>query len=109
MNFEIKRKIDTVGRIVIPSDLRKYYGISSGDTLVFLSVRDGVQIAKSYLFISENLTSNMIATIDTLGRIVIPCAFRTKHGFCPQRNLYITPNETCILVRKEATSQYAEC
>ena len=105
MKFELKRKIDAVGRIVIPSDIRKYYGISNGDTVVFLSVRKGVQITKSDLFISEKLPKNTIGTIDTLGRIVIPQAFRAKYGFHSQCNLYIIPNETCILICKEATNE----
>ena len=38
MKFELKRKIDELGRIVLPIDLRRYYGIESGDTIVLLPV-----------------------------------------------------------------------
>ena len=102
MKFEISKKIDALGRLVIPIDLRNYYGYENREPLVLLSVRNGIQIAKSDLFITEKLCRDSIITIDGLGRIVIPRSFRKKHGFMPYNTLRIVPNETCISIYKEA-------
>jgi AbrB family looped-hinge helix DNA binding protein len=37
----IERKIDSLGRVVIPSSIRDRYGLSEG-TYVEMSVRDGI-------------------------------------------------------------------
>ena len=64
MKFEIKRKIDELGRIVLPIDLRNYYEIGSGDTVVLLPVREGIQIAKADLFILNQLPNDVVVTVD---------------------------------------------
>ena len=64
MKFEMKRKIDELGRIVLPIDLRRYYGIESGDTIVLLPVREGIQVAKSDYFIMNQLPTEMAVTVD---------------------------------------------
>lgn len=46
MKNKIIRQIDEVGRIVIPIDLRKQYGISSGERLCFETCDDGILIRK---------------------------------------------------------------
>lgn len=51
MKFELKRKIDELGRIVLPAELRNYYEISSGETVVLLPVRNGIQLRKRIIFI----------------------------------------------------------
>lgn len=100
MKFEMKRKIDELGRLVLPIDLRNYYGIASGDTVVLLPVREGIQIAKAEYFIMNELPENVTATVDELGRIVIPSAFRNQFGFVPKDTLCLVPHETCILMYK---------
>ena len=101
MKFEIKRKIDELGRIVLPIDMRNYYEIGSGDTVVLLPVREGIQIAKTDLFILNQLPSDIVVTVDELGRIVIPSALRKQFGFEPKDTMCILPNETCMLMYKE--------
>ena len=104
MKFELKRKIDNLGRFVIPVDLRTYYGITQGDTLIILPVRDGIQIAKSEYFIMEELTDvETIVAIDSLGRLIIPSAFRNQYHFKPQDILSIVPHETCMMIYKKKT------
>ena len=51
MKFETKRKIDVLGRIVLPIDMRYYYEIANGDRVVLLPVCEGIQIAKADLCI----------------------------------------------------------
>lgn len=43
----ITRKIDQVGRIVIPSEIREKMGMSIGDKLEFFAVKDGILLVKS--------------------------------------------------------------
>ena len=104
MKFEMKRKIDELGRIVLPIDLRNYYDIATGDTVVLLPVRDGIQVAKADLFILNQLPKDVTACVDELGRIVIPSAFRKQFGFEPKDTICIVPNETCMLMHKAKTN-----
>ena len=101
MKFEIKRKIDNLGRIILPIDLRIYYGITQGDTLVILPVRNGILLSKSNYFIMDELTDAMITTIDVLGRFVVPAVFRNQYQLKPNDILKIVPHETCLLISKE--------
>ena len=101
MKFETKRKIDELGRIVLPIDMRNYYEIANGDRVVLLPVREGIQIAKADLFILNKLTREVVVTVDVLGRIVIPSALRKQFGFEPKDTMCILPNETCMLMYKE--------
>ena len=78
MKFEMKRKIDELGRIVLPIDLRNYYGIKSGDKVVLLPVREGIQLAKAEYFIMNQISEDMAVNVDELGRIVIPKEMRKK-------------------------------
>ncbi len=44
MSLKIVRQIDELGRIVIPKDLRKQYGIKPGERLYFETHDDGILI-----------------------------------------------------------------
>ena len=44
MKKEISRQIDELGRLVIPKDLRKMYGLKPGDTVYFTCQDDGILI-----------------------------------------------------------------
>ena len=101
MEFEMKRKIDELGRIVLPIDMRTYYEIASGDSVVLLPVREGIQIAKADLFILNQLPKDVTVSVDELGRIVIPAVFRKQFGLEAKDTMCIVPNETCMLMYKE--------
>lgn len=100
MKFEVKRKIDSLGRLVIPKAIRDFYRIKKGDTIVLLTARDGILISSADLFITNDLPQNSTATVDEMGRFVIPDAFRKEYGFVSQDTLRIVPNETCMLIYK---------
>lgn len=42
MKFENKRCVDELGRIVLPRDMREYYGINTGDELKIVALGDGI-------------------------------------------------------------------
>ena len=107
MKFEMKRKIDELGRIVLPIDMRNYYEIVNGDSVVLLPVREGIQIAKTDLFILNQMPQDIVVKVDELGRIIIPSAIRKQFGFEPKDTMCILPNETCMLMYKEKTLKEA--
>lgn len=43
----ITRKIDQVGRVVIPSEIREKFGMEIGDKLEFYAVENGILLVKS--------------------------------------------------------------
>ena len=44
------RRVDKLGRIVIPRELREKYGLTEGATIEFLDVGDGVTVKPSEPF-----------------------------------------------------------
>ena len=44
MKKEIFRQIDKLGRLVIPADLRKVYGLKQGERVYFCAKDDGILI-----------------------------------------------------------------
>ncbi|MBQ9806869.1 MAG: AbrB/MazE/SpoVT family DNA-binding domain-containing protein [Clostridia bacterium] len=44
MKFEICRQIDELGRVVIPGDLRRQYGLKPGGKVWFSAYDDGILI-----------------------------------------------------------------
>ena len=54
MKITIMRQIDTLGRIVIPKDLRDQYGIKKGNKIYFDACDDGILIySESYKYNDE--------------------------------------------------------
>ena len=45
MQIRMTRRIDDLGRLVIPADLRKQYGIKAGDTVCFSASDEGIVIS----------------------------------------------------------------
>lgn len=43
-NFVVKRKLDSLGRIVIPKEMRVYYGFKENDKLEIIPTDNGVLI-----------------------------------------------------------------
>ena len=101
MKIEIKRKIDELGRIIIPIELRRRYEMVNGDTLVFLSAREGIQVAKADDFILNETPKNSVAVLDELGRIIIPSALRKQFKLDTNDALRFVLNETCMLICKD--------
>ena len=66
MTFVIKRKIDELGRLVLPIDHRNHYNISSGDAVSITIVNKGFLVKK----VTE--ITDDCKFVDALGRIVIP-------------------------------------
>ena len=59
MRYTVEKKIDNLGRIVLPKSLREYYGIELNDTLHLIPTEDGILIVKP-----TPLTSSQVPTCD---------------------------------------------
>ena len=46
----IMRKVDRLGRIVVPKELRKKYGLTEGASIEFLDIGDGITVKPSEPF-----------------------------------------------------------
>lgn len=43
----VTRRIDELGRIVIPEEIRRQYGIVEGDCVEILTTKEGIHVRKS--------------------------------------------------------------
>lgn len=59
MRYTVEKKIDNLGRIVLPKEMREYYGISLGDSLNLIPTEEGILIVKP-----TTLTSSQVPTCD---------------------------------------------
>ena len=47
MSFVVKRKIDSLGRVVLPADYRNHFNIESGDSVQFTIAENGIIVSKA--------------------------------------------------------------
>ncbi len=59
MEIKICRQIDELGRLVIPADLRKQYGLSSGSKVWFTAYDNGILIhSEDCIYRNSNVEAN---------------------------------------------------
>ena len=46
MSFAMKKGLDNLGRLVIPKNMRDYYGISANDKVILVPTESGILITK---------------------------------------------------------------
>ncbi len=46
-DYEVERRVDCVGRVVIPKDMRKTYGLEPNAKITITAKRDGIYIKLS--------------------------------------------------------------
>ena len=47
MNYSVQKTIDALGRIVLPKNMRDYYGINLNDKLNLIPTDNGILITKA--------------------------------------------------------------
>ena len=99
MTFVIKRKIDELGRLVLPIDHRNHYGISSGDPLFVIETEDGILVRKATEYTDD------VKIVDELGRIVIPKGIRKAFNLEAKSTLEIHATEDGILLKPDASER----
>ena len=96
MTFVTKRKIDELGRFVLPADHRNHYGIKEGDGVTITLAGPSILVTKT------DQISPEAKIVDALGRIVIPKAIRSKLSLEPKSALEIRATENGILLTPSA-------
>lgn len=92
MTFVIKRKIDELGRFVLPADHRRHYGISDGDGVSITLTEKGILVQKEDGYSAES------KIVDALGRILIPKPIRKKLNLVAKSVLEVHIHEDGILL-----------
>ena len=92
MTFVIKRKIDELGRFVLPADHRRHYGISDGDGVSITLTEKGILVQKEDGYSAES------KIVDALGRILIPKPIRKKLNLVAKSVLEVHTHEDGILL-----------
>ena len=71
----IIRRIDDLGRLVFPIEIRRILGIDVGDKME-IYVTDNRIVCKKYVPSMGQATTSIVRPLDTLGRTVIPMELR---------------------------------
>lgn len=71
----IVRKIDDLGRLVFPIEIRRILGITEGDKIE-IYVTDNKIVCKKYIPNMSQATTSVVRPVDSLGRTVIPMEVR---------------------------------
>jgi len=90
MAHGIVRKIDELGRITIPIEIRRRLELNTGD-------RVGLRLEGQVIRISKVVTG-MSRPIDELGRIALPIEYRRTLGLMERENvdMYVEDNDICV-------------
>ena len=95
----IVRKVDQLGRIVIPKELRRTLHICEAKDLLEIYIEDKMIVLKMFDENAEN--SGIVRGVDRLGRIVLPIELRRKLDIVEERDaLEIYIEEDAIMLRK---------
>lgn len=76
----IKRKVDQLGRIVIPSDIRELFNIQEGDELGFELLPDGFKVVKYYATCTLCDADSLLVDIGTK-KLCYNCFRKAKIAF----------------------------
>lgn len=99
----IIRKVDELGRVVVPSEIRKIFGLVEKSP-VELSVH-GTELILEIPNTNDNPECiGLIKLFDELGRITIPIDIRNKLGFEFKSEVEILVESKTIILRKYLTS-----
>ncbi|MBR2476622.1 MAG: AbrB/MazE/SpoVT family DNA-binding domain-containing protein [Clostridia bacterium] len=71
----IIRRIDDLGRLVFPIEIRRTLGIEEGDKME-IYVTDNKIVCKKYVPAMGQATTSIVRPLDALGRTVIPMELR---------------------------------
>lgn len=93
----IVRRLDEIGRITLPMELRKTMNIESRDPLEIHVEKDMIVITKYDEILGE---SGIVRKIDDLGRIVLPKEFKYTLKLKLNNNLEIFTDEKRIILKQ---------
>jgi AbrB family looped-hinge helix DNA binding protein len=93
----IVRKLDELGRITIPKEFRRTYGIEEKDPLGLFVDDDTIYLIKN----AEGF-HGVVRNLDDLGRYTLPIEVRRTLGYIENQevDIFIEPLEDAICIRK---------
>ncbi len=95
MTFVTVRRIDALGRIVLPIDMRRFFHLTPGSAVGFTENGSDIVVRRG-----EDSDSRVIKyAVDALGRVVIPVDVRRRFRIPPHHALAILPMEDGIYLR----------
>lgn len=95
----IVRKVDQLGRIVIPKELRRALNIIEIEDLLEIYFEDGMIVLKKTSL--EEINSGVARKVDQLGRIVLPIELRRNLDIVEERDaLEVFIDEEKIVLKK---------
>lgn len=80
----IVRKVDQLGRVVLPKELRKTLNIQEIEDFLEIYVEDNRIILKKYE--EDAATTGMVRRVDQLGRIVLPIELRRNMDIAEEKD-----------------------
>ncbi len=91
------RKIDELGRIVLPKELRRTFDIQERDPVEIYVVEDKIMIKK---FVEGNAVSGIVRKIDELGRVVLPMETRKMFDIVSEDAFEVNVENDNITLKK---------
>ena len=95
----IIRRIDDLGRLVFPIEIRKLLGIEVGDKIETY-ISDNKIICKKYTAESNQLTTSVVRPLDALGRTVIPMELRKMLSLPHKAKMQIFVEDDAIILKE---------
>ena len=108
INTGIIRTIDELGRIVLPSSLRKDFGIKERDKIQIYLMQDFIVLKKCCDNNKKEI--GVYRGVDELGRLVIPMEIRERLGLTISVSMEIYIKDNYILLKKyEPYCSFCKC
>lgn len=95
----IIRRIDDLGRLVFPIEIRRILGISEGDKIE-IYVTDNEIVCKKYISDMGQPTTSVVRPVDSLGRTVIPMEVRKMLSLPTKAAMQIFVDGEAIVLRE---------
>jgi len=95
----IVRRIDDLGRLVFPIEIRRVLDINEGDK-VEIYVIDNKIVCKKYIAANDRLNTSIVRPLDSLGRTVIPMEVRKLLALPPKAKMQIFIDGDAIILKQ---------
>lgn len=95
----IIRRIDDLGRLVFPIEIRKVLGISEGDKIE-IYVTENKIVCRKYSPSEGELSTSVVRPVDSLGRTVIPMEVRKMLSLPPKAQMQIFIDADAIILKQ---------
>lgn len=93
----IIRKVDELGRIVIPIELRSKFGLVENTQIEIFYIKDKIILKKYH---QDCVSCGIIRKLDELGRVVIPVELREKFKIFEKDPIEIFVEKDTIILKK---------